>query len=239
MLQGGQKIMFWHTRSRQIALASNGPVFRNRKQKATSVAGGRSVSSRGFSLIELVVVVSIIMMVAAVSVINLPPALAAMRMNSALNITAETLRLARGSAFSDRCVYRVDFTLPQTLTVTQQVTGVVVKTLILPVGVNFDAEPGLPSTPTTTPDGFGSGAISGPIDFGADFGVGGLTQVFFYPDGSARDANGHINNGIVYLAAPGNLSSSKAVTLWGLTGRVKKWTLSISPTTGVKSWGQS
>jgi len=229
--------MIWHTSTQPIAadankIATQGPAVRIKPVR-------RSRSERGFSLVEMIIVVAIMLTAAAVSIINFPPAMAAMRMNSALNMTAETMKLARSQAFSDRCVYRVDFTLPATLTVTQQATGLIVKTVILPPGVNFDAEPGLPSTPTTTPDGFGSGTISGPIDFDADFGVGGLNQLFFYPDGSARDSNGHVNNGVVYLAQPGNINSSKAVSLWGITGRVKKWALSINKTTGVKSWGQS
>lgn len=230
--------MIWHTRTQQIA--AHGKIDVKCPQTDVRVrAGRRTRSEGGFSLVEMLIVVAIMLIAAAVSVINLPPALAAMRMTSALNQTAETLKLARSQAFSDRCVYRVDFTLPSTLTITQQATGLIVKTVLLPPGVNFDAEPGLPSTPATTPDGFGSGTISGPIDFDADFGVGGLNQLFFYPDGSARDANGHVNNGVVYLARPGNVKSSKAVSLWGITGRVKKWTLSINQGTGVKSWGQS
>lgn len=205
---------------------------------ARTAAGRRSASTRGFSLIELLIVVAIILIISAVTIINLPPALAAMRMNSAVNMTAETLKFARGQAFANRAVYSVTFTLPSTLTVTQVATGRVVQQVLLPTGVSFDAEPGIPSVAGTTPDGFGTGAISGPIDFDADFGLGGLNQLFFQPDGTARDGNGHVNNGVVYLARPGNLSSSRAISIWGLTGRVKTWNLAINATTGVKSWGQ-
>ncbi|MGE5325080.1 MAG: Tfp pilus assembly protein FimT/FimU [Actinomycetota bacterium] len=192
----------------------------------------------GFTLIETALVVAIMMIAAAISLFSLPPALRAMRINSALQMTLDTLGRAHGLASANRCVYQVDFTLPNQITVTQTATGTVVLRNQLPPGVSFDAEPGIPSTPATTPDGFGSGAITGAVDFDADFGLGGATRVFFLPDGTARDQNGHINNGVVYLAQPGDLLSSRAVTLWGLTSHLKPWRLHSNSNTGVAVWGQ-
>jgi Tfp pilus assembly protein FimT len=184
------------------------------------------------------IVIAIIMIISAISIISLPAALAGMRLNSAVSLTTETLSKARGQAYSTRALYRVDFTPPSTITVTQQATGTVTSQVTLPPGVNFDAEPGIPTTVTTVPDGFGNGSATLPIDFGLNLAATGNVPVFFYPDGSARDANGAINNGVVYLAEPGNLASSRAITLWGLTGRIKRWTLSVNKTNGVSSWGQ-
>lgn len=192
----------------------------------------------GFTLLESALVVAIVMIAAAISLFSLPPALRAMHVNSALQMTLDTLGRAHGLASANRCVYQVDFTLPNQLTITQTATGTVVLQEQLPTGVSFDAEPGIPSTPTTTPDGFGSGAVTGAVDFDADFGLGGATRVYFFPDGTARDQNGHINNGVVYLAEPGQLLSSRAVTLWGLTSHLKPWRLSSNSNTGVTAWGQ-
>ncbi len=47
----------------------------------------------------------------------------------------------------------------------------------------------------------------------------------FMPDGSARDVNGNLNSGILYLARNGDLYSSRAVTLYGATGRIRGWRL--------------
>lgn len=193
----------------------------------------------GFTLLETALVVAIMMIVAAVSVLSLPPALRSMRLNSAREMTGSVLGRAHGLAVDNKCVYQVDFALPNSMSITQTATGSLVLQTTLPVGVNFDAEPGIPSTPTTTPDGFGSGTVTGAIDFDADFGLGGATRIYFYPDGSARDQNGHINNGVIYIAQPGDLMSSRAVTLWGLTGRVKSWRIFSNPQSGVKAWGQS
>ncbi len=193
----------------------------------------------GFTLLETTLVVAIMMLVAGVSVLSIPSALRTMRVNSAQEMTGSVLNRARGLAVDNKCVYQVDFALPNSMSITQTATGNLVLQTTLSIGVNFDAEPGIPSTPATTPDGFGSGAVTGAVDFDADFGLAGATRVYFYPDGTARDQNGHINNGVIYIAYPGDLMSSRAVTLWGLTGRVKAWRLSSNPQNGVKAWGQS
>ncbi|MFZ0938410.1 MAG: hypothetical protein WAN63_03215, partial [Candidatus Sulfotelmatobacter sp.] len=65
---------------------------------------------------------------------------------------------------------------------------------------------------------------------------GGASTVYFYPDGSARDINGNINNGLVYMGRPGSLMSCRAVTLWGATSRIRGWRLSQSGS--VWSWRQ-
>jgi Tfp pilus assembly protein FimT len=230
--------MSWHTPFRQIVPTAHGSGPHNHEAASARKLCRRSAAEGGFSLIELMIVVGIIMIISAISIINLPAALAAMRLNSAVSIAAETLSKARGEAYSTRALYRVDFTLPNTITVTQQATGIVTLQVALPPGVSFDAEPGIPTTVTTVPDGFGNGAATLPVDFGLNLAASGNVPVFFYPDGSARDANGSINNGVVYLAQPGNLATSRAITLWGLTGRVKRWVMSVNKTNGVTSWGQ-
>jgi hypothetical protein len=47
------------------------------------------------------------------------------------------------------------------------------------------------------------------------------------PDGSARDVLGNYNSGVVYLTEPAaaTMYSSKAITVWGATGRIRGWRL--------------
>jgi hypothetical protein len=52
--------------------------------------------------------------------------------------------------------------------------------------------------------------------------------IYFYPDGSAQDVNGNVNNGVVYLAMPGFINTSRAITLWGATGRLRGWHIYLS-----------
>ena len=96
----------------------------------------------------------------------------------------------------------------------------------LPTDIAFQTLAGLPNTPATVPDGFGNAAMA--IDF--DQGVAGkiTNQVMFMPDGSAHDVNGNLNSGIVYVARNGDLYSSRAVTLYGATGRIRGWRLITS-----------
>jgi len=89
----------------------------------------------------------------------------------------------------------------------------------------------------TTPDGFGVGATA--IDFDQGVAGGVKNVIYFYPDGSAEDVNGNVNNGVVYLALLGNagyFKSSRAITLWGATGRVRAWRLESNA--GAYYWRQ-
>jgi hypothetical protein len=78
------------------------------------------------------------------------------------------------------------------------------------------------SFPNPGPDGFGTG--------GAAISMNNcvvLTQacLIFMPDGSAQDDAGNFNNAVVYLTRPGDLFSSRAITVWGATSRVRGWRL--------------
>jgi len=47
----------------------------------------------------------------------------------------------------------------------------------------------------------------------------------FWPDGSARDTSGNLNSGIIYVARDGDLYSSRAITVYGASGRIRGWRL--------------
>jgi prepilin-type N-terminal cleavage/methylation domain-containing protein len=187
---------------------------------------------RGFSLIEMIIVVTVLLIACAVSFMTLQPALKQGHVTSAYNFTLGALRKAREDAVGDRRVYMVTFTtsavlnVPSTITITQSDTGLVTSSYTLPVDVKFQTQTGFPTSQTTaptTPDGFGVGVNS--IDF--DQGVsGGVTSaIYFYPDGSAQDVNNNINNGVIYMGRTGDLYSSRAITVWGATGRLRGWRL--------------
>jgi type II secretory pathway pseudopilin PulG len=195
----------------------------------------------GFSLVELGIVMAIGMIAAAFTMVTVQPALRQVHITNAYNTTLMTFRRAREQAVAERRVYLVTLTAPGTLTVTQVATGTVTLTATLPTDIAFDAEPGIPSSataPPTTPDGFGSGVSSGAINFDIGVGAGGTNTVYFYPDGTARDVNGVMNNGVVYLARPGDLLSSRAITVWGLTGRIRGWRLYKNTSAGTNYWSQ-
>ncbi len=201
----------------------------------------------GFSMTELAVVVTIILIVIAAALINMVPSIKNSKSNSAMELVMGELRRAHERAIDERRIYRVTFVAPQTILVdVGQVPNVATTIsrssptfvqaqppLTLPTGIQFIVVGGIPTNPAATPDGFGSGANA--IDFDVENGGGG-TQIYFQPDGSALDGANRLNDGVVYMAEPTNLFSSRAVSLFGSTGRVKGWYLTSNA--GVIGWNQ-
>lgn len=173
----------------------------------------------GFSLLEMLVVVSIATVALGISFISLLPALKDAQVGSAVNTALATVRRAREEAVAKRRVYVVKFASPGTIQVTQNTDlGTPLITTTLPADLSFVADPSLPAP---GPDGFGGGKIA--IDLDQGISGGDATEIFFQPDGSAVDVNNNVNNGVVYIGRAGELKSSRALTVWGSTGRVRAW----------------
>jgi Tfp pilus assembly protein FimT len=198
--------------------------------------------ARGFSLLEMMIVICVLMIVGGISFMALQPALRDAKVNQAFESAMMPLRVARQRAIAERKQYIVCYGIAppagaltpivptaqsiQTfrwdvgtaLSAATQVTAVT-----LPMDINFQVLAGLPNAPATVPDGFGNATTA--LDF--DQAVAGAinNQVMFMPDGSAHDVNGNLNSGILYLARNGDLYSSRAVTLYGATGRIRGWRL--------------
>jgi prepilin-type N-terminal cleavage/methylation domain-containing protein len=188
---------------------------------------------RGFSLLEISVVLAIAMIASGVLFMNLQPALKSIRATNAFNAVLATLRRAHDQAVSQKGTLQVSFTSPGTITVTQPTTLVCGATAVpattwfnkltttLPTDMAFNAT----NLPTAAPDAFGTGKVA--IDFDQGINSGGTT-VYFCPDGSSRDATNNINNGVVYMQRTNDKYSSRAITLWGTTGRLRAWRLDTS-----------
>lgn len=200
------------------------------------ITQGKTVKRRrtdsGFSLVEALVVIAIILIMAGAAIIQIGPALKGAKSNTALETTVGLMRRYHEAAVDQRKVYRLTFTSPRTITVDQQaydangnLTYLNISSTDLPVETQFLCVQGIPTTQATVPDGLGDGKTA--IDFSVDY-AGGQTVLFFQKDGRATDANGRPNNGVVYIAQPGDLTSSKAVTVLAGTGRIKGWRLTIN-----------
>jgi prepilin-type N-terminal cleavage/methylation domain-containing protein len=173
----------------------------------------------GFSILELIMVLAIGVIATSITFINLMPALKDARVSSATNTVLSTVRRAREEAISKRRVYVVKFISPATIQVTQNTsTGPLLIQTTLPDDITFVADSSLPSP---GPDGFGNGKVA--IDFDQNISGGEKTEIFFQPDGSAIDINNNVNNGVVYMGRAGELGSSRALSVWGSTGRVRAW----------------
>ena len=188
-------------------------------------------SQSGFSIAELVVTVGVLIVGGGIAIMNISGALRGAHVETAYQNTLDQLRFARQVAIDKRTVCRVDFAAPGTISVTQAFadgTPVTTETITLPPDVQYTIVTGMPTPPAATPDNLGNGNVA--IDFDRVAGGSGTT-IFFQPDGSALDAAGRVNDGVIYVARPKELNSARAITLLGTTGRIRGWRL------GTKSGG--
>ncbi len=199
---------------------------------------------RGFSMLELAITMSISLIIAGVTFSTLQPLVLQNHVNSAYETTMMVLRNTRNLAITQGHQYQVNFFptvgnpaaggTPAYLQVQYQppVVGGIAQPIqqimnyTLPPDVNFAAQAGIPTA--NTPDGFGGGLTA--IDFESTAAPGvplNPPYVVFMPDGSAQDNLGNlIASGVVYITRPsGNMYTSKAITVWGATGRIRGWFL--------------
>jgi prepilin-type N-terminal cleavage/methylation domain-containing protein len=212
----------------------------------------KSRSHRGFSLLEMMIVVAIGFTLAAISFIAMKSSLAKGHLDNAYDTTLMVLRNTRELAISQSHEYVVTFNpagyAAGTILIQYQPPAATpggilpalqeVNTITIPSDITYGVQSGFP---TNAPDGFGTGLV--PIDFGQGLGGASLNYVTFFPDGSSRDTNGssslgNYNSGVIYLTrtADNSVFSSRAITVWGATGRIRGWRL-YNPS-GVNTWEQ-
>jgi prepilin-type N-terminal cleavage/methylation domain-containing protein len=178
---------------------------------------------RGFSLIEMMVAVMIILIVSAIAVTSLKPNLQQARLDAAMREVLDTFRQAREYSIENRRYVQISFPANNQMQITQMNTltpgagGVnpvlTTVTLAPPLVFNLDGMP-------DTPDAYGNagplvfeGIVNGP--------VGGMV---FQSDGEFLDGTTFLPiNGSVFLGMPGQQSTARAVTILGTTGRVRGW----------------
>lgn len=189
---------------------------------------------RGFTIAESVVTLAVLMIAAGVAIMNIASVVRNSRTDTAYQTVLMQMRYCRQTAIDKRLVCVATFTAPRTLTITATFndgTPPQVETTDLPNDLSFTVVPGIPNGIGAAPDGIG--LANRAIDFD-QIGGGGGSTIWFQPDGSALDAASRVNDGIVYLARPGDVMSSRAITLLGTSGRIRGWKLDIQG--GQKVW---
>jgi prepilin-type N-terminal cleavage/methylation domain-containing protein len=192
---------------------------------------GRSFSghARGFTLTELLVVVSIGIVISVAALIQMTTPLQNARSNAAMMELIDQLRQAREYSIMNRRYVKVTFpttssnepevqlTQMNTLTTSENAgSNVILSTVPLESPLIFTLVTGTGDTP----DGFGN-AYS--IEFE---GLNGLPTagMMFQSDGELVDGSTYLPiSGTVFLGVAGNLASARAVTVLGTTGRVRGW----------------
>jgi prepilin-type N-terminal cleavage/methylation domain-containing protein len=187
------------------------------------VKGMAAPAERGFSLIELMVVLMIIFVVSAVAVTQMGPTMQQAKVDANMREVIAQFRQARELAIANRRYVQISFpannqiqiTLLNTLTPGGGPVNPVISTVTLPSPFVFNLD-GMPDTP----DGYGNG---GPIVFEGVLNgpVGGMV---FQSDGELVDGATFLPiNGTVFMGYPGQPSTARAVTVLGTTGRVRGW----------------
>jgi prepilin-type N-terminal cleavage/methylation domain-containing protein len=165
-------------------------------------------AERGFSMVELLVVVTIILILTAVALITMVPNVQRSHANAGMEMVLGEMRRAHERAIDERRIYRMTFVAPnqiqldvgQVANVAATITGTTPGfaqaqlPMTLPDGIQFICVGGIPTGAGTVPDGLGSGVNA--IDFDLANGGGG-TQVYFQPDGRALDGENRLNDGVV------------------------------------------
>jgi len=183
---------------------------------------------RGFTLLETVLVLGILMILMGIAVVQSFGSLEGYQANSAQDIVVSQLRVARQLAISQRRFVQVSFKLatnPQSITyqvLPRAGSGdapIPAVTITLPQQTTFTQQGGVPDTPMAF--GTCSGA-SGVCIAGV---AGGPPFMEFTSTGQFTDSTG-INtlNGTVFVGIPNQVSTARAITIMGSTGRVRPYT---------------
>jgi prepilin-type N-terminal cleavage/methylation domain-containing protein len=198
-------------------------VTSNREQHAQK-------AQRGFSVIELLVVIGLILVVSAMALIQMAPIMADSKMDSSMRQVIDQLRQGREYAIANRRFVKVTFptasvggvtqyevvlTQMNTLTSGAGGTNPVLSTLMIQSPAQF-VQLGGPDTP----DAYGNSAA---ILFEGVSG-GPIGGMLFGSDGELLDGNTYQPiNGTVFLGVPGKNTSARAITVLGTTGRIRGW----------------
>jgi Tfp pilus assembly protein FimT len=189
----------------------------------------------GFTMIELVVVVSIIMILAGFAIIQTKSTTNNSKANAAMGNVVTQLRQARQMAITMRRNVLVTFTSPNKMQVAvQTLPGEAPATVFAPVYLNDGAAGGLqfyvfPTIPDT-PMSFGN---SQAINFVTSTGGTSGLSVLFSTSGSfvgttattnfAAVGNNNLINASIFLGIPGTPNTARAITVLGGTGRVRSF----------------
>ena len=174
-------------------------------------------SQQGFSLLEGVIVISIIMILAAVAILGFGSILRNSKADTGMDALVSQLRSARELAISHRCEVQVQFVGSNQLTTTQiWLAGTPPPPVTVPLegGATFQVFAGIPDTPMT----FGN---SSAVYFEGI--SGGPPLMKFTTTGAFVDAGNTFVNGTVFLGITGKPSTARAVTILGATGRVRQY----------------
>ena len=153
--------------------------------------------NRGFTLLELMITLTIGMVMAGVTILALMPLFKQNKVDAAYDTTMSVIRTYRSQAIAQSKRYIITFIAPGTIQVQYWGVGVPVSpvpvtiaTYQLPTDIQFAVQAGFPGA---APDGFGGGGTA--IDFDQGMGLGSQNHIMFMPDGSSHPFGAHFPAG--------------------------------------------
>ena len=175
--------------------------------------------ARGFSVVELIIVMALISSIAAISLAWASRFAELGQADSDLLTLSGQVTIAREAATSQRRSVEVQFVAPNTIRVIRQDLPNGTTSLsgaVLQHQAQFLLFPNEPDTP----DRFGAAA---------GVNLGGAARVFFSPDGMLTDAAGNPVNVSVFIEQPNRVMTARAITIFGPTARVRayRWSGSV------------
>jgi type II secretory pathway pseudopilin PulG len=182
----------------------------------------------GFTLMETVVVVGVMMVLMGIAVIQSFGSLESYQVGAAQDVVVSQLRVARQLAISQRRVvevwidstpeadgrYHIAYQVQSAGAQTTEVAGPKVS-VPTPAAAQFILESGVPDTPMA----FGNSAA---VYIGNV--TGGPPVMQFNPEGTFTSNSLAVLNGTVFIGIPNEIGSARAVTIMGGSGRVRAYT---------------
>jgi prepilin-type N-terminal cleavage/methylation domain-containing protein len=168
---------------------------------------------RGFTLVEMLVAITLFVIVSGVGVANLGPAIRTARANSQAARVSGLIQLARENAIrTQRDLELTVDTATNTLRIVRSNNGVAtsVSEVTLEYNMSLRTFAGVPDTP----EGFG---MANAADFG------GAARLFFISDGSLVDEDSVPVNGTIALGVADQQFSARAITVTGTTARARRY----------------
>jgi type II secretory pathway pseudopilin PulG len=174
-------------------------------------------TEQGFTLIEGVVVISVIMILSAIAILGFGSALRNAKSDQAMDALVSQLRAARELAISHRCEVQVQFVGSNQITTTEiwlAGTPPPPATVSLEGGATYQIFATVPDTPMA----FGN---SSAVYFEGI--SGGPPLMKFTTTGAFVDAGNTFVNGTVFVGITGQPRTARAITILGATGRVRQY----------------
>lgn len=172
----------------------------------------------GFTLVEVLIVAGLIAVVAAMTLPVTDQFIRSSKQDSSALAAAVAVDAARDRAVAERRNVVMNFVSPNRIQLIRQNindAGTVVSTttvdeFVLENGMQIYKFPGA----SDTPDAFGATSATS---------FSGTAPVMFTSDGTLIDSNGDVVNGTLFLGIPGQASSARALTIFGVTGFTRTW----------------